>query len=95
MAETLVDRCARSLFELNPPITGTDFATWEQVRTNPPIIQAYRDQVCAVLSALREPTDAMLGVGAEAETYDYRMLGEDGARTAWTDMIDAALEEAR
>ena len=82
MSESMVERMVRVLAEYDPGLTDSE----------------YRHVVRAVLTAMREPTEAMRDAGDMHATYDYGdsehgfFDGEVSVEPIWEAMIDAALE---
>lgn len=102
VSDTMIERVARALYEKRikvqlgceagrspNPKTGLYTLTWEQLGS---MQEAEREIARAALSALREPSEAMI-VPRRIE-YSGRtwLAGSDELRAAWQAMIDAALE---
>jgi hypothetical protein len=54
--------------------------------------ESYHSVAIRLIEAMREPTEAMVNAGYDADNGEDRNLGAKGAREAWTLMIDEALK---
>lgn len=91
----MVERCAEALYTGGRP-QGQPAIPWDRVdeQLGFGVRQSYRDQARALISAMREPTQAMSEAGGgELITWDRRFDGERAAAEwAWQEMIDEALK---
>ncbi len=76
MAETMVERVARGMWE------RTHDGTWPK-DDDPETIELYRDDARAAIAAMREPTEAMWEAHADADKLGI---------SHWHAMIDEALK---
>ncbi|MEP0149994.1 hypothetical protein [Roseibium sp.] len=90
MAETMIERVARAM----EPIL---FGGLPDGQCGPATARARataREKARAAIEAMREPTEAMVTIGACREDQDHDIFEEGHiAREVWLEMIDAALKE--
>ena len=92
MPDTMIERLAREMFRLRRKAQGASyFGAQDEIETDWRVVKSlYMDDAAAVLTAMREPTDAMDTAGGARDK-----LGYDPAPAAvWRAMIDAAIGEA-
>lgn len=100
MAMTPIERAARALYRLHdaPPqelldrlkANGDDDALAEELAEEDQVWGSYVEDVRAVLTAIREPSEAMIDEAYESYDADGGSL-----RKVFSNMIDAALAEGQ
>jgi hypothetical protein len=88
----MIERVARAIYETRPCTGGTGFprdwpefktATWDDlISWDFALVPQYREEACAAIAAMREPTQAM-----EVAAEDIEMSGD-----IWRAMIDELLK---
>lgn len=88
MGESMVERAAQAIAEMG----GTRRGVWSTL--GPKAKERYRTDVRAALTAIREPTEAMIRSGLDAflEVPNHFRDGREIA-AVWRSGIDAALSE--
>jgi hypothetical protein len=84
MTESMVERVARAIFEVEYPGGEVDEYRWERSK------EAYLAQAQAAIEEMREPTDAMVDAG---DAVEPGVTGYTDALSHYQAMINAALNE--
>lgn len=93
---TMIERVALAMFKFDWPNDN-----WERFGPKDTWPARYRGKACAVIEAMRDPTEVMLpkdgvfiGFGHDADGVEDNMyVDRDEALEVWQAMIDAALKE--
>ena len=92
MPDTMIERMAASAWEENRrrcAKQGIHLAEWSDESEE--LQDDWRAGMRAVLTAMREPAEAMIAAGMDRGRQHWEP--NNGMRAAWTAMIDAALKE--